>query len=785
MSDKRKNTPVLDISELVRDRIILTGTHGESLEFLLFSIIDRIKSSFGSLWVPEDGEFVMKNFVSLGPEPDDDDMLIIRKNDHPEYFLWTEAQKPFFGPDERGAYSTSSSGEIHIPIILGDGMTAVVRIDEPDSGWTSEKISFSCTAACIVSLSYEKNLKENAEKTSTFSELDKALAQELLISSGQPILITDEHGFVLDANSNVGVVLGIEGEDILGKNISEIIPGLPAISNGEPHSPHRISTYGMENSTNAEIRATRVSSFSGNKRLTRIIERIVSDHGEEDFDNMDYDHLTGLPREKILVDRVRNNIAKHSRNQRRFAVCSIDIDGFKTINKKHGRNIGDAILLSLAERLKKTLRAGDTVSRTGGNEFSILINDIGGEHSATVNLIDRIRSATEKDPSSPANFSCSIGMTFFPDDDTDADTLLRHSKQSMHMAKREGGDRHAIFDPESDRKMRHESKTRDRIKEGINNNEFSLYFQPKLDMETGLVVGCEALSRWNHPHLGLLFPIDFIPFIDGSDELSVSFGEYVMHKVDETICSWAKEGFNPKTSLNISPKHLQHPQFIENVRRIFSSTLELPGIHLEFEIVETGHLRDISDVAEIIRECEKLGIHFSVDDFGTGYSSLSYLRDLPAKTLKLDKSFVFDMLDDEKDLSISRAVAKLSEAFGKELVAEGVETKAHAIALSMLGYSIAQGYAIARPMPPNEFKKFANDCSWTPIFKNGDLDSSMLRILRALRDIERCKMGEHIPHELSQSLSVLRSHGFPLPKNGVISAKIIDDIFSSISKRLG
>jgi diguanylate cyclase (GGDEF)-like protein/PAS domain S-box-containing protein len=430
-----------------------------------------------------------------------------------------------------------------------------------------------------------------------------------------------------------------------------------------------------------------------------------------------FDALTQLPNRMLLGDRLQLAMAQAERSELMCAVCYLDLDNFKPINDHYGHAMGDRLLIEVAHRLKSCVRAGDTVSRLGGDEFVLLINDLSDLHECDVAL-SRTLSALSQPfhlDGHMTSVSASIGVTLFPQDGPDADALLRHADQAMYIAKQRGRNRYHLFDPENDRRARARRDTLVRIRKGIADGEFRLFYQPKINLRTGRVLGVEALIRWQHPERGLLPPDTFLPDIAGS-ELAIELGKWVVHEAMDQIAEWNCQGLRLTVGINISGEHLQHPDFREHLAGELASHSIDPE-QVELEVLETAALEDVASIARLFTACRQLGVSFALDDFGTGYSSLTYFRHLPADVLKIDQSFVRDMLDDPEDLAIVEGVIGLTRAFRRQVVAEGVESIEHGLVLLVLGCDIAQGFGIARPMPPEQIpgwiENFRPDTLWS------------------------------------------------------------------------
>jgi len=305
----------------------------------------------------------------------------------------------------------------------------------------------------------------------------------------------------------------------------------------------------------------------------------------------------------------------------------------------------------------------------------------------------------------PQMLSASIDVSIYPLDDQDSDALLRHADQAMYIAKQSGKNRFYIYDTAMDLRARNYNEFLKNIRYGLDNNQFELYFQPKINLHTKQLVGAEVLIRWRHPERGLLSPIEFLRPIENTD-LDIEIGNWVIAAALTQINHWHCAGLDIEISINISAYHLESPRFAEKLRQQLTQYPNIKPGKLQIEILETAALNDLSIVCEIIEECRELGVGFALDDFGTGYSSLSYLSKLPVDLLKIDQSFVRDILEDKGDKAIVQGIIALTEAFDRQTVAEGIETEDHYRALRNMGCQIGQGYAIAGPMPADELRNW-------------------------------------------------------------------------------
>jgi EAL domain-containing protein (putative c-di-GMP-specific phosphodiesterase class I) len=340
----------------------------------------------------------------------------------------------------------------------------------------------------------------------------------------------------------------------------------------------------------------------------------------------------------------------------------------------------------------------------GGDEFVAVLQNLEHPDASTPVLERLLQAAAEPVQLDELELavSASIGVVFYPQQESlDADQLQRQADQAMYQAKQAGKNRYHLFDVERDRAVRDQHESLERIRDALYSEEFRLFYQPKVNMRTGEVIGCEALIRWQHPERGLLPPAAFLPVIE-NHPLAIELGHWVLCTALDQQVSWKQAGMRLQVSINIDAIHLQHASFVERLDKELQQRPTIQPGDLELEILETTALDDVVQISDIITACQRLGVGFALDDFGTGYSSLTYLKRLPAELLKIDRSFVRDMLDDPDDLAILDGVIRLAQAFRRSVIAEGVETQAHCQALLELGCELGQGYAIARPMPEDE-----------------------------------------------------------------------------------
>ena len=585
------------------------------------------------------------------------------------------------------------------------------------------------------------------------AEAHQRLAASVFNSADEGIMITDTHGNIIDVNDAFTAITGYERADVLGKSPSLLKSGSQSSEyyaemwralkaegywRGEIQNRTKAGNFYAEQLTITAVRdeAGRTTHFVG-----MFSDITVAKEQQHRLRRMaHYDSLTQLPNRVLLADRLSQAMAQAQRDNRLLAICYLDLDGFKPVNDKFGHDVGDQLLREVALRLRDCVRGTDTVARLGGDEFSLLLGNLESvvevEHGLERTLMALSRPFTISGHS--ISVSGSIGVTLYPTDDADGETLLRHADQAMYEAKQSGRNGYALFDAEQDKHVRSRRGVLTHLRKALDNNEFELFFQPKVDMRHGTVIGAEALVRWNHPERGRLAPAEFLPHIEDS-ELEIPFGHWVLTHGIEQAARWHANGLSLCVSINIAGAHLMAPSFAKDLAVTLASHPELPPALIELEVLETAALDDMNQVTDIIAGCQRLGVGFALDDFGTGYSSLTYFRHLPVDTLKIDQSFVRDMLENGDDMAIVEGVIGISQAFRRKVVAEGVESVEHGLILLQLGCELAQGYGIARPMPasaiPDWVAAYRPDAMWqtSSAFKWRREDLNLLAIELAVK----------------------------------------------------
>jgi diguanylate cyclase len=428
-----------------------------------------------------------------------------------------------------------------------------------------------------------------------------------------------------------------------------------------------------------------------------------------------HDALTGLPNRLLFLDRLGREIARGERTGQPFAVLVIDLDRFKVINDTLGHGAGDQLLIEIARRLSNAIRAADTVARTGGDEFLLLVTDL-REAADAATLAAKIVSELDRPVSlsdTEAHASASIGISVFPADGHDADTLVAHADEAMYYAKQVGRNGYQFFSPGMSVFSRQRLDLERDLRQALPLHQLELHYQPKIDVATGRVNSVEALLRWRHPTRGLVAPLDFISVAEECG-LMFSIGEWVLREACRQARQWQRDGLPfIRVAVNISPIHFRQPKFLNIVRAALLDH-DLEPHYLEIELTETTVMDHADTSVHILEELSRMGVIVSIDDFGTGYSSMSYLRRFPIDKLKIDRSFISDLTTNDDAAAIVQAIISLAHSLRLKVVAEGVETAEQLQQLSDLGCDQFQGFYRSAAVLPADIESFVRSAANTP-----------------------------------------------------------------------
>ena len=414
-----------------------------------------------------------------------------------------------------------------------------------------------------------------------------------------------------------------------------------------------------------------------------------------------FDTLTGLPNRHLFRDRVAQCIARAERSGRLMTVLVLNLDGFKLVSNSHGHAVGDRLLVEVAQRLVSCTRAGDTVSRLMGDEFGVVLSELGrAEEAAQVarKFLGALARPFDLEGDGEVFLSASVGIALFPADGSSAETLVRNAEIAMHRAKEEGRDSCQFHAPQMNQRARHRLHLESSLRHALERQEFTLHYQPKIGLAQGRVCGVEALLRWNDPERGLIAPDEFIPVLEDTG-LILPVGLWVLETACAQMRAWQEAHVPvPSIAVNLSARQFLQPDLDRRIRDILERHGVAPGA-IELEITESMLMRDPQQAVQILARLKQLGVRLSVDDFGTGYSSLAYLKQFPLDALKIDRAFIGSITSDADDAAIAIAIINLAHNLNLQVVAEGVETVAQVRFLVAHGCDVLQGFYFAQPMP--------------------------------------------------------------------------------------
>lgn len=420
-----------------------------------------------------------------------------------------------------------------------------------------------------------------------------------------------------------------------------------------------------------------------------------------------HDVLTGLPNRSLFYDRLNHGLSRAQRNRSKLCLMMIDVDRFKSVNDALGRDAGDQLLKIIARKIVSSLRKMDTVARIGGDEFIVIlenVNQVGDTHRVANKLLGLLAEPIEV-AGQVVESSASIGVSVFPKDGSAADELLKRADIAMHKAKESGKNNYLYYSEGMDSSAGKFLVVEKDLRTAIEENQLCLHYQPQVDLQTGDLVGVEALVRWNHPQRGLIAPSHFIPLAEETG-LIVPLGEWLLRKAGAQQKQWMASGkYVGKVALNLSPRQLREPNFAARLGQILEE-IGLEAKYLELEITESSAMEHAGETISMLTQLNQMGLSLAIDDFGTGYSSLAYLKRFPIQKLKIDRSFIQDIHNDQNDASIANSIIGLAHNMMLSVVAEGVENEQQADWLRKRGCDQAQGYLYAQPIPPEKLERF-------------------------------------------------------------------------------
>jgi len=707
----------------------------EAFNKIIAASAEQLHVSRTSIWFLNEEKSTLTCNALYNQGSISNDELVLNSTDYPHYFATLDATGGISVNDALTHPDTYEfvnnylrplgiTSLLNTPIRLQGKLAGIICHEHtgPQRGWQIEEEDFAKAVADLCTqFSLEIDRREAEEKLN--------LSARVFSDTHEGITITDANQIIIDVNPAFCEITGYSRDEIIGHT--------PSMLNSGKQSPqfykemwkvlnkHRHWQGEIWNRTKHGVLYAELLTVSA---LTNDNDEVINYVGmfsditqtkrqQEELTLMaHYDVLTELPNRSLFVDRFKQAIAHSKRTKTQLAVCFLDLDKFKPINDNYGHEAGDQILIEVAQRISNCIREEDTVSRQGGDEFTLLLNDISSTNQCEQTLT-RIHLALAQPyliDDTQHSLSASSGFTLYPDDDGDIDTLLRHADQAMYQSKQLGRNQFHFFNASQDQEISSKHHRLTEIEHALINNELTLYYQPKVNMLTGEVFGAEALIRWIHPEKGLIPPIEFLPVLDGT-QLEIQVGNWVISQALQQLDAWNKQDIQLEVSINIASSHLQSAEFFNYLDAQLAEHPTVNSKNLQLEILESSALGDVQLIKKILSNCQSaLGVNIALDDFGTGYSSLTHLRSLPANTIKIDQSFVRDILDDPNDYSIVEGVIGLSNAFNRHIIAEGVETTEHGLLLLMLGCQHAQGYGIARPMPATDIELWLNNYTANP-----------------------------------------------------------------------
>ncbi len=561
----------------------------------------------------------------------------------------------------------------------------------------------------------------------------------ILDNVAEAIFTTDQRGYLRSWNHSAEQLFGFTEREALGMNLTDLLTYPDPSLDGDTLCERMLGS-GSRGAERFELTAH--TKNAGDKQVEAGFSRlrvgddthcigVVRDLTElkEQQRQLNYlarfDALTGLPNRLHTREQLESAMARSQRNERLVAVLCLDLDRFLAINESLGHAVGDRLLIECGERLRRCIRQEDTLGRLGGDEFCVVLEGINNVVDATVvaqKILDELEHAFHIADQNVYT-SASIGITVYPFDDDDAETLLKDAESAMARVKRNGGNQYAFFADDMNSQSLARMKLTGELREALDKEQFELFYQPQIDLQSGEIIGSEALLRWHHPEFGLVSPASFIPILEETG-LIVAVGEWTIRNACQQSLIWQESGLPAlRIAVNLSARQFREKDFVERVQAILAqtkvsadrlqaqvknSTAIRPDC-LELELTEGMLMENTDSSCNMLASLKDMGIKISVDDFGTGYSSLSYLKRFPLDTLKIDQSFVREIGADEEDQSIVMAIIDLAHNLGMAVIAEGVETMDQLAFLREKGCNEVQGYLFNKPVAADEFAQWCRD----------------------------------------------------------------------------
>ena len=577
-----------------------------------------------------------------------------------------------------------------------------------------------CLDGCALPKAVHNMIDRAAVAEALFVEKERA--QVTLNSIGDAVMSSDLAGNVTYLNTVAEYMTGWQREEAVGHPVEEVFRIIDAVTRKPAPNPLALAAQGdrtVSLTPNCILirrdgveAAVEDSAAPVHDRRGRVIGAVIVFHDVSATRAVSirmhylaqHDSLTDLPNRAVFNDRLRQAIAMAHRNREQLAVLFLDLDHFKQINDTLGHQVGDRVLLSVAQRLRSCVRGSDTVSRLGGDEFVILLSEVAHAQDAALcaEKILLAMSTPHRIDEHNLYLSASIGIVTHPEDGMDADTLLRHADFAMYHAKDLGRNNYQFFKSDMNQRALERQSLEDGLRHAIDRQQLVLCYQPIVNLRSGAVSGAEALLRWRHPQRGLILPAQFIPIAEDSGFILL-IGQWVLRAACRQLRLWHDAGLPAmRMAVNVSAVELRDRGFVAGVRAVLTETGVAPQ-HLELELTETFLMQDSTATAVVLRELRKVGVKLALDDFGTGYSSLSHLQRFPIDTLKIDRAFVRHIASNANDAVIVGLVISMGKSLNMRVVAEGVETREELASLLRHGCTEGQGHYFGKAMGAAEF----------------------------------------------------------------------------------
>lgn len=645
------------------------------------------------------------------------DLLKLITEQHNHLVCWDLASRPLYqiSPQDSlfDAYRLMSESNIrHLVVSENDQINGVLSLEN--------LINEIETAYCC---ELEKVLQQR-DIALQHSQRNLFLANKIIDSSLDGIMITDSNGVIMQVNPAFTHLTGYKEYEVIGKRPDMLSSGRhdknfyikmwdslakTGVWQGEIHNRKKSGDIYIEWLSIIEIKEPSHSDVIYAAIFSDITERKSA---EEKVVQLAYfDELTGLPNRRLFNDRLSMALASAHKDKQMLAVMFIDLDRFKEVNDSLGHNAGDMLLKLVSERIINSLNEGDTLARLGGDEFVVLceINNVEGAITLAESILNHLNIPFKLE-GFEVGVTASIGAAVYPYDGLDSETLLKHADIAMYRSKDVGRNSFQLFQPSMNARSLERLAMMSQFQHALENDEFELYFQPKQCLKTGLIMGAEALLRWHDSDLGTISPAQFIPLAEELG-LVVRLDLWVINQAGKELTLWQAQGIDAgRLAINVSACHLSQGKLADNIKAMLTR-YQLPGSLLEIELTESSFISSFSQAKEQLQQLKALGVHIALDDFGTGYSALSYLTKLPFNTLKIDASFIAKIPDEYGNSQIVAAIIAMATSLGLNVVAEGVEHASQEAHLVEIGCNVIQGYYYCHPLTQQQWIAFYNQAA--------------------------------------------------------------------------